>query len=307
MLNLLWALVFWVIGAFLAYAFFQFSAQSPQTKYVYALAAGFGMAGMTAFPLGLLSGHWDVTQSLVALVLGAGIGFGLLLLYQAVTHLEELQQDISIKQTQLIDLQTQLSTHKNEIFALDASALYFGDIVKFLNNTYSAASLVIPRLCIKMVQEMAQSPAALSHAQGELAVKNLERLQHECVLPWEIFEDPLDAPNYQLALLDLLKQKSARLISGDTAITREISAQGMNVVDLNDVALALKPNRFVGQTTNLFVREQGIENKQGIGYLQDGTKVIVEGGDVFAGRQVHVKFMQIYETVAGQLIQAVIE
>jgi len=305
-LALLWALVFWTIGGFAAFLL-KDMRKSPHAIWLFSSLVGSVIGGLAALPFSLMG---DASPALFGAI-GLGCGFllgaagynGLRLIYAPSITPEQIEA----LQTRIKTLESELLTGHPQIFVLDKSTLYFGDIVQFINAVYFNAEFHIPRFVVAEIQAMVNSEDPLTHSLGEFSLKTIERLHKESALKVQVYEGNIAGNTNEEKMIHLLRQLNAHLITALPAAVRNMQSESLPVVFLPGVRPLLKPNNFVGETLNLNVVEAGQEDAQGIGYLEDGTKVIIEGGAKFVGRSVETRVQRIYETVAGQMIWATIE
>lgn len=296
-LLLLWALVFWVGAVFCGYLFVQLK-KGRGTALTFGLTFGLLAGGLVAWPVGWLSQSWSLLQSLLVAAIATLISA---LLYPLATdreYLGELEQ----QKADIARLSEELQRAHLEYFVIDQTALYFGDIVRLVNAVYFSAQFLIPRAAIAHVQEMATSPDALVRSQGEFALVTLERLQKDSALPVSVTESKNAQGNYEDQILTLLEEKKAILLTADVTLTRAAHQQGLSAVFLPDLRTYVSPNYFIGQHLKVQVSEAGQESGQAVGYLADGTKVVINGGGALIGRTVGVQLQRIYDTVAGKMV-----
>ena len=131
----------------------------------------------------------------------------------------------------------------------------------------------------------------------------LSRLQQNQEVPVKILEkDYRDLTDADTKLIRLAKELNAKIITTDFNLNKVASLEGVVVLNVNDLSAILKPIALPGETMNVFVVKEGKEKKQGVGYLDDGTMVVVEEGKSFIGKRVEVVVTSILQTSAGRMI-----
>lgn len=305
-LALLWALVFWTIGGFAAFLLKDLR-KSPHAIWIFSALVGSVLAGLGALPFSLMGSANPALFGAIGLgcgfLLGA-VGYnGLRLIYAPSITPEQIEA----LQSRINTLESEQQTGHPQLFILDKSTLYFGDIVQFINAVYFNADFFIPRFVVAEVQAMVNSEDPLTHSLGDYSLKTIERLYKESALKVQVYEDNIAGNTNEEKMINLIRELNAHLITALPTTVRNMQSESLPVVFLPAVRPLLKPNNFVGETLTLNVVEAGQEDAQGVGYLEDGTKVIIEGGAKFVGRSVETRIQRIYETVAGQMIWATIE
>jgi uncharacterized protein YacL len=194
---------------------------------------------------------------------------------------------------------------KEHTYLISVSALTDGRIIDLVKTGICIGKLVIPRFVIQSIQELAGHPDILPQSLGEHALEIKDRLAKESPLPLEIEEADLPAT---LKPLDkevmLAKQENMILVSADHNTTRVARLQGIRVLSIEEIAAGCQPHYVKGQPVKIRIVDRGKEPGQGIGYLADGTSVVVDGAETMIHQIVGAKIDNIYETVAGRMITA---
>jgi uncharacterized protein YacL len=188
---------------------------------------------------------------------------------------------------------------------VDTSAVIDGRIVDIGKTGFILGSLVAPRFVLDELQRIADSPDALRRNRGRRGLEMLAALQKDSVTPVEISEatypelDEVDAK-----LVALARDTGAAILTNDYNLNRVAELQGIRVLNINELANAVKAVVHPGEEMNVKIIQEGKEPGQGVGYLDDGTMIVVEGGSRFLEREVPITVTRVLQTVAGRMIFA---
>jgi len=190
-------------------------------------------------------------------------------------------------------------------YILDTSVVIDGRIADVIDANLFDSQLVMPRFVIGELQGIADSDDRLRRGRGRRGLDILNRLRTNPSVDLQIFDRELpefaDQP-VDLKLVTLAKHLEGKLVTNDYNLNKIARLHGVTVINLNDVANALKPIFLPGE--HVFVRlvKPGEESGQGVGYLEDGTMVVVEGGRDHLNEQVQIAVTSVLQTSAGRMI-----
>jgi uncharacterized protein YacL len=188
---------------------------------------------------------------------------------------------------------------------VDTSALIDGRVADVCESRFVAGTLVVPRFVLAELQHVADSADAVRRAKGRRGMDILSRLQENAELPVRIFDkDFPEIREVDSKIVSLAKELGAKVITTDFNLNKIASLQGVTVLNVNDLANALKPVVLPGEAMSAFVVKEGKEKDQGVAYLDDGTMVVVEEGRRSVGQKVTVIVSSILQTSAGRMIFA---
>jgi len=191
---------------------------------------------------------------------------------------------------------------------LDTNVIIDGRINDIVKAGFIEGPIIIPASVLKELQKIADSPDPLKRNRGKLGLDNLNIMQDEMELPVEIYDDFQDSTeeiaDVDTHLVNLAKKLEGKIITNDYNLHRVAILQGVDVLNINELANALKPVVLPGENLKVQIIKQGKESGQGVAYLDDGTMIVVEGGDNYIGKEVYVSVTSILNTVAGRLIFA---
>jgi uncharacterized protein YacL len=188
---------------------------------------------------------------------------------------------------------------------VDTSAIVDGRIVEIVESGFLEGVLVVPRFVVRELQSIADSTDSLKRTRGRRGFDVLSKLQELAVV--EISErDFADmAPgNVDARLVRLAQETGGKLITNDYNLNRVAHVEGIPVLNVNELANAVKPVVLPGEELHVQVTREGKETHQGVGYLDDGTMIVVEHGRRLIGETTDVIVTSVLQTVAGRMIFA---
>lgn len=196
------------------------------------------------------------------------------------------------------------SSSDKDKYILDTSVIIDGRIADIYDTGFLTGRLLIPRFVLKELQYIADSPDPIKRKRGRRGLDILNRLQ-SINAPVEIVEtDFPNIPEVDAKLVELAKSIKAKIITNDFNLNKIANLEGIDVLNINQLANALKPVLLPGETFKIFIVKEGKEYNQGVGYLDDGTMVVVEGGKDYINQWLEVTVTSILQTSAGRMIFA---
>jgi len=188
---------------------------------------------------------------------------------------------------------------------LDTSAIIDGRIADISQTGFVSGALLVPRFVLNELQHIADSADTMRRNRGRRGLDMLNRLQKEATVPIEI----TDADIEDIAAVDGKLVKMARnlhcpIITNDFNLNRVAELQGVKVLNINELANAVKPVLLPGEDIFIKIMQDGKELGQGVGYLDDGTMIVVEGGRQYMSMTIEVTVTRVLQTVAGRMIFA---
>ena len=188
---------------------------------------------------------------------------------------------------------------------VDTSAIIDGRIADIAESGFIYGTLVVPRFVLGELQQIADSPDLLRRQRGRRGLEILARLQREGRTPVVIVEDePRDAGGVDEKLVALAKARSGIILTNDFNLNRVAEVQGLRVMNINSLANAVKPAILPGEELRVRIIQEGKEPGQGVGFLDDGTMIVVEGGARHLDTELDVVATRVLQTVAGRMIFA---
>lgn len=188
---------------------------------------------------------------------------------------------------------------------IDTSAVIDGRISDIARTGFILGTLIVPRFVLDELQRIADSPDAMRRNRGRRGLEMLSALQKDAVSPVEISEvtypevDEVDAK-----LMAYARDHGAAILTNDYNLNRVADLQGIRVLNINELANAVKSIVHPGEEMRVRIIQEGKEAGQGVGYLDDGTMIVVEGGLRFLNQDVLISVTRVLQTVAGRMIFA---
>lgn len=269
---------------------------------VIGLLLGLLMGLLLGFPLSGLAdpfGEW--------LPLGVSIFMGLGMLGLTVAKRKDLliaAEAVGILRPPNADRASGIGRGEPRI-VVDTSAIIDGRIAEIVESGFIYGTLVIPRFVLDELQHIADSSDALRRNRGRRGLDILNRMQKEPGTPVEIVED--DVPGIaevDAKLVALALARSRVILTNDFNLNRVAELQGVRVMNINSLANAVKPAVLPGEELRVRVIQEGKEAGQGVGFLDDGTMIVIEGGARHIDRELDVSVTRVLQTVAGRMIFA---
>ncbi|MEW6045308.1 MAG: PIN domain-containing protein [Bacillota bacterium] len=186
---------------------------------------------------------------------------------------------------------------------LDTSAIIDGRIGDVCRTGFVEGTLVVPSFVIQELQRVADSSDPVRRNRGRRGLDMLSRLQKEPRVRVEIVEAN-GRGDVDLRLIKLAQRMGARVVTSDFNLNKVASLHGVSVLNVNELANALKPVVLPGEEMSVQLIRDGKEQGQGVGYLDDGTMIVVDGGRKYIGETVDVTVTSVLQTAAGRLIFA---
>lgn len=188
---------------------------------------------------------------------------------------------------------------------LDTSVIIDGRIADICQTGFLEGTLVIPRFVLEELQHIADSSDVLKRNRGRRGLDILNRIQKELDIKVEIYEGDFDEiAEVDSKLVKLAKVASGIVVTNDFNLNKVCELQGVPVLNINDLANAVKPIVLPGEELNVHVIKDGKEHNQGVGYLDDGTMIVIEEGRDYIGKKIEVLVTSVLQTSAGRMIFA---
>lgn len=194
---------------------------------------------------------------------------------------------------------------KGDAKVLDTSVIIDGRIFDICQTGFIEGSLVIPNFVLEELRHIADSSDGLKRNRGRRGLDILNKIQKELNIDVQIYEkDFPDIPEVDSKLLKLAQVLNGKVITNDYNLNKVAEFQGVPVLNINELANAVKPVVLPGEEMRIQIIKDGKESGQGIAYLDDGTMIVVEGGRKHIGETLDVIVTSVLQTAAGRMIFA---
>jgi uncharacterized protein YacL len=190
-------------------------------------------------------------------------------------------------------------------YLLDTSVVIDGRIADLVETQIFDNQLVMPRFVLSELQAIADSSDKLRRSRGRRGLDILNRLRTNTLVDFRIHDREMPDMAGQpvdMKLVLLAKHLQGKVVTGDYNLNKMAKIHGVPVINLNDIANSLKPVFLPGESLEVRIVKPGEEMGQGVGYLDDGTMIVVEGGRDYVGRSVRIAVTSVLQTSAGRMI-----
>jgi len=273
-----------------------------------AVGAGFGgvLSALLAVPLSLLPDPLGATLPFVVAVLVTGLAIVVALIRKRDLIGPWLRSAAPALASTVAPVAAPMPEQKAVL--LDTSVIIDGRITDLWRTGFLDARLLVPRFVLEEVQHVADAEDPVRRGRGRRGLEVLERLRREAPDQIEILDVPFDrtqARDVDGHLVRLAKERGIRIVTNDHNLNRVATLQGVRVLNLHELTSALRPPVLPGEELHLKLVQEGRDAGQGVGFLDDGTLVVVDGGRPLVGRETKVTVTRLHQTGAGRMIFAV--
>ncbi len=186
---------------------------------------------------------------------------------------------------------------------LDTSVIIDGRIADIVETGFLDGTLVIPQFVLRELQLVADSADSLKRNRGRRGLDVLQRVQKMTQLNIQILEDDFpNVPEVDMKLIELAKVYSCKIVTNDFNLNKVAQLHGVEVLNINELANALKPVVLPGEIMRVFILKEGKEYNQGVAYLDDGTMVVVDNAKKMISRTIDIAVTSVLQTTAGKMI-----
>jgi uncharacterized protein YacL len=259
----------------------------------------------------------------VGLLIGIFLGWMIGSIYQGVVHTESMAAFVRIFFLVIMPyIGILLGTRKPEWFdpvvvarlfkekgsgrsykLLDTSVIIDGRIADICDTAFVEGELVVPQFVLKELQLIADSPDSLKRQRGRRGLDVLNHLQKSSQVSVSVSD--LDFPEIRdvdSKLLECAKALSAKVITNDFNLNKVARIHGIPVLNINELANALRPVVLPGESMTVFILKEGKERDQGVAYLDDGTMVVVDNSRRMIGQTISITVTSVLQTTVGKMI-----
>ncbi|MBI1748290.1 MAG: PIN domain nuclease [Acidobacteria bacterium] len=186
---------------------------------------------------------------------------------------------------------------------LDTSVIIDGRVADLVETGFLEGTIVIPQFVLRELQQIADSADSIRRNRGRRGLDILQKIQKKSGVVVQISEkDFPDVKEVDLKLIELAKLIGAKIVTNDFNLNKVARLQGVGVLNINELANALKPVVLPGETMKVFILKEGKEYNQGVAYLDDGTMVVVDNARRMIGKNIDTLVTSVLQTTAGKMI-----
>ncbi|MFC2169186.1 PIN/TRAM domain-containing protein, partial [Acidobacteriota bacterium] len=186
---------------------------------------------------------------------------------------------------------------------VDTSVIIDGRIADLCDTSFIEGTLIVPQFVLKELQLVADSSDGIKRQRGRRGLEVLDHLQKSSQISVVISElDFPDVPDVDSKLIEFAKQMDTKIVTNDFNLNKIAQLQGIPVLNINELASALKPVVLPGESIKVFIFKEGKEKDQGVAYLDDGTMVVVDNSRKLIGQTVDITVTSVLQTTVGKMI-----
>ncbi len=186
---------------------------------------------------------------------------------------------------------------------LDTSVIIDGRVADICETHFLDGVILVPQFVLRELQLVADSADPLKRQRGRRGLEVLQRIQKMPHLDVQIAEEDFpQITEVDMKLIELAKHVNAKIITNDFNLNKVASVQGIDVLNVNQLANALKPVVLPGEAMRVFILREGKEYNQGVAYLDDGTMVVVDGARRLINKTIDIIVTSVHQTTAGKMI-----
>jgi len=266
---------------------------------VLGLTIGLIVAALSAFPLSMLPQPLNQILPFLAAVVFAYLGI--------LTMTVRQQEIFNLLTRSRLAARAEERTGRPKVppVLLDTSVIIDGRIADISRTGFIAGEMLVPHFILNELQHIADSSDTLRRNRGRRGLDMLRRLRDESVSPVRIVDlDVEEVREVDDKLVVLARQLHCAIVTNDYNLNRVAELQGVPVLNINELANAVRAVYLPGETLKVHILQKGKEADQGVGYLDDGTMVVVEDGQPYIGSEVQTIVTKVLQTAAGRMIFA---
>jgi uncharacterized protein YacL len=264
------------------------------------LIVGLLTAALLSFPLSLLPSPFGKVLPFIGVLLFGYFGVAIFLTRQ--TDIANILGGIASRRE---DSSPATWGQTNRTILLDTSVIIDGRVADIAKTGFLPGTLLIPRFVLNELQYIADSPDGLRRARGRRGMEVLAELQKATSVLVRISDIDVDGvKEVDDKLVILARQMKCPILTNDYNLNRIAELQGVIILNINELANAIKSVVLPGELMEVNVIQEGKEVNQGVGYMEDGTMVVIENGNRYLNQQIHVTVTKVLQTAAGRMIFA---
>jgi uncharacterized protein YacL len=264
------------------------------------LIVGLLTAALLSFPLSLLPSPFGKVLPFIGVLLFGYFGVAIFITRQ--TDIGNILGGITARREEGAPASW---GQTNRTILLDTSVIIDGRVADIAKTGFLPGTLLIPRFVLNELQYIADSPDGLRRARGRRGMEVLAELQKATSVLVRISDIDVDGVReVDDKLVILARQMKCPILTNDYNLNRIAELQGVIILNINELANAIKSVVLPGELMEINVIQEGKEANQGVGYMEDGTMVVVENGNKYLNQLIHVTVTKVLQTAAGRMIFA---
>lgn len=267
------------------------------------LVTGLIISALLAFPLSLLPDILGKVAPFIGMVFFVYLGISVFIMRQG--DIMGILSSFNLRGGEGSDGEGSNWSKMNRTILLDTSVIIDGRIADIAATGFLPGTLLIPRFVLNELQYVADSPDGLRRQRGRRGMEVLANLQKDSNVMVRISDIDVDGVReVDSKLVVLARQLKCPVLTNDYNLNKVAELQGVTVLNINELANAVKSVVLPGEVLRLNVIQEGKERDQGVGYMEDGTMVVVENGREVIGEYTDVSVTKVLQTAAGRMIFA---
>ncbi len=192
---------------------------------------------------------------------------------------------------------------RHTVKLLDTSVIIDGRVADIADAQFLDGTIIIPQFVLRELQLVADSGDPLKRQRGRRGLEVLQRIQKMPHLEVQFVEDDFaQIADVDMKLIELAKRYDAKIVTNDFNLNKVATLQGIEIMNVNQLANALKPVVLPGEGMRVFILREGKEYNQGVAYLDDGTMVVVDGARKMINKTIDISVTSVHQTTAGKMI-----
>jgi uncharacterized protein YacL len=192
---------------------------------------------------------------------------------------------------------------RDERIVVDTSSIIDGRISDIVKTNFIEAKFIVPRFVLNELHALADSTDHMKRQKGKRGIEILHSLKKETNIDVEIYDQNVESvKSVDEKIVKLAQDLESKVLTTDYNLNRIAQLQGVKVLNINDLANALKPTFMAGQRFTLKLIKEGKEQNQALGYLEDGTMVVVEGAKRLIGKTVPIEVTSVLQSSSGRIV-----
>jgi len=261
---------------------------------------GLIIGALLSFPLSRIPGYYGDWLPIIVLVI-AVFASVFLMLHEKNVIIESLS---FIGHAVSLVKPSAHSVTSNEIL-VDTSVLIDGRFLDIVKSGFICGKVVVPKFVLEELQLIADKGDKLKRERGRKGLETLDTLKNKFKIKVEVTEENVEhLKNVDAKLVDIAKKRGASIMTIDYNLNKVAKIHGVKVLNINELSNAVRPVFIPGDEIRIKLVQEGKERGQGVGYLSDGTMIVVEGGDKMIGKEIDAEVTRIFQTIAGKMIFA---